>query len=175
MIVTNLCKYYNHFINNNKIVNCLSECNRKQSDCLDDCPCHKNCPDGCFGCKRLAWKINTALLGCMKISFRGFSFWVISSPSCKPNDGASLLIFQGSSNSIKQPILYHIESDSLEELPNFSFGSRTGNYYSCSATLNGNGLFWKYFNTDIKINNNISSNPIFIYFMNNFRTRIFIY
>ena len=116
--------------------------------------------------------INTALSGCVKISFRRFAFWAIFSPSCGPSDGASLLIFQGSSDSIKQPILYHIESDSLKELPNFSFGSRTGNYYSCSATLNGNGLFWKNFDIDIKINNYFKFKPN-IYFINNVGKRIF--
>ena len=30
--------------------NCLNECGRVLNDCLNDCPCNSNCPDGCNGC-----------------------------------------------------------------------------------------------------------------------------
>jgi len=30
--------------------NCLIECGRALTDCIYDCPCNTNCPDGCSGC-----------------------------------------------------------------------------------------------------------------------------
>ena len=29
---------------------CLSECMRNDQQCIDACPCGKDCPDGCDGC-----------------------------------------------------------------------------------------------------------------------------
>ena len=30
---------------------CISMCAREESKCVDSCPCHTDCMEGCFGCE----------------------------------------------------------------------------------------------------------------------------